>query len=145
MRTLVRPLSWRTVTTIMTNSTPSCARTCAGFAAPHGCMQVHGVRWGLCQGTRRAGQCHHKTSLNYFSATLLVGNLERSQLTESLQMFQFSRRARRKTLVIKGLSVSLQCLVKLWRELCWELLKNTWRTMWSLVTASMGSWGKGPV
>jgi len=145
MRTLVRPLSCRTVTTIMTNSTPSCAWTCAGFAAPHGCMQVHGVRWGLCQGTRRAGQCHHKTSLNYFSAILLVGNLERSQLTESLQMFQFSRRARRKTLVIKGLSFFLGCLAKLGRGLFWELLKNTWKTMQSLVITNAGSQGESPV
>jgi len=54
-----------------------------------------------------------------------LGILERSQSTGSWQMLaQFSRRVRRKTLVITGLSVSLQCLVKLWRGLFWGLLKS---------------------
>jgi len=44
-------------------------------------------------------------------------NLERSQSAGSYKMlFQFSRMARKKTLLIIGLSVSLQCLVKLWRH-----------------------------
>lgn len=75
-----------------------------------------------------------------------LGNLERSQLTGSWQMlFQFSRRGRRMTLGTRDLSFLLQCLLKLWRKLFWELLKNTWRTTWSLVTASMASWGDSPV
>ncbi|KAK4810993.1 hypothetical protein QYF61_014465 [Mycteria americana] len=50
---------------------------------------------------------------------------ERSQLTGSWQMLsQFSRRGRRKTLVITGLSVPFQCLVQLWISLFWELLKK---------------------
>jgi len=39
-------------------------------------------------------------------------------------LFQFSRKVRKKILVITGLSVSLQCLVKLWRKLCWELFEK---------------------
>ena len=42
------------------------------------------------------------------------GSLERSQLTGSWKMLpRFSRRVRRKTLVIAGLSASSQCLVTL--------------------------------
>lgn len=44
----------------------------------------------------------------------------------------------------KGLSVSFQCLIKLWRRLFWDLLKNIWMTMQSFVTASMGSWVESP-
>lgn len=52
-----------------------------------------------------------------------VGNLERSQLTGIWQtLFKISR-TRKKTLPIRGLSVSLQCLVKIWRKLRWELWK----------------------
>lgn len=46
------------------------------------------------------------------------------------------------TLIITGLSVSLQCLVKLERGLFWELLKNTGETRQSLVTANTGSQGE---
>ncbi|KAJ7396284.1 integrin subunit beta 8 [Pitangus sulphuratus] len=43
-----------------------------------------------------------------------LGNLKRSQLTGSWQMLsRFSRRARRRTLETKGLSISFECLVKL--------------------------------
>lgn len=53
-------------------------------------------------------------------------NLDSIQLTENCQMLSlFSRRLRRKILVITSLSLSLQCLVKLCRMLFWELLKNT--------------------
>ncbi|KAK4830736.1 LOW QUALITY PROTEIN: hypothetical protein QYF61_013186 [Mycteria americana] len=46
-----------------------------------------------------------------------LGSLERSQPTRSWQMLsQFSRKVRRKILVITGMSVSLQWLVKLWRS-----------------------------
>jgi len=49
---------------------------------------------------------------------------------------RFSRKERRQTLVITGLSVSLQCLVKLWRRLFCELLKNIERqcSHWSQPT-----------
>lgn len=70
-----------------------------------------------------------------------LGNLDSSQLTGSWQMFQFSRRGRKKILIVTDPTDSLQCLVKL----CWELLKNTWRAMLTLDTANMGSWGEGPV
>ena len=85
-----------------------------------------------------------KELADVFTAPLSIifqqsGSLERSPSTRSQQMSQFSRRARKKTLVITGLSVSLQCLVKLWRRLPWELLKNIWETMQSSVKASMGS------
>lgn len=63
-----------------------------------------------------------------FFLQLSFSGLENSQLTGSWQMSQFSRRVRKKTLVITGLSVLLQCLVILWR-LSWELLKNTWKIM----------------
>lgn len=46
------------------------------------------------------------------------------------------------TLIITGLSVSLQFLVKLGRRLFWELLKNTGETRQSLVTANTGSQGE---
>lgn len=48
-------------------------------------------------------------------------------------------------LVIISLSVLLQCLVKLWRKILWKLLKNTWRTVQSLVTANVSSWEGSPV
>lgn len=54
-----------------------------------------------------------------------LGSLERSQSIGSWLMSQFSKRVKRKTLVITGLSVSLWCLVKLWRRLFWESLKIT--------------------
>lgn len=55
-----------------------------------------------------------------------LGSLERSQLNGSWHMLsQFSRMVKRNTLVIAGLPVSHQCLVKLWRWIFWELLKNT--------------------
>lgn len=58
-----------------------------------------------------------------------LGNLARSQSTEHWPVLaQYSRRAGRMTLKTTGLSVSRQCLVKLWTRLFWELLKNTWRT-----------------
>ena len=72
-----------------------------------------------------------------------LGNLQRSQLTGNwLTLFQFSRGARRKTLVTTDLSVSLQCLAKLWRVLLWELLTNTWKTTQSRIAANMGLQGK---
>lgn len=39
------------------------------------------------------------------------------------------------TLIITGLSFSLHRLVKLWRRLFWELLKNTGETTQSLVNS----------
>lgn len=50
------------------------------------------------------------------------GNPERSQLTGSWRTLSlFSRRSPPET---AGLSVSLQCLVKSWKRLFWELLKS---------------------
>lgn len=71
-----------------------------------------------------------------------LGNLVRFHYTGSWQTFQFARRARKKTLVTTGLTVLLQYLLELWRKLFWELLKNTWKTMQSLVIANMGSQGE---
>lgn len=59
-----------------------------------------------------------------------------------LTSFQFSRRARRKTLVTTDLSISLQGLAKLWRVLQWESLTNTWKTAQSRVTANTCLQGK---
>lgn len=59
-----------------------------------------------------------------------------------LTSFQFSRRARRKTLVSTDLSISLQGLAKLWRVLLWESLTNTWKTAQSRVTANTCLQGK---
>lgn len=57
-----------------------------------------------------------------------LGNLERFQLSGSWQtLFWFSRRTSWVSLETKGLSVSLQWLVKLWRRLFWDVLKDTWR------------------
>lgn len=68
-----------------------------------------------------------------------LGNLRSSQLTGSWQTSQFSRRVRKKTLVITGLSASIQCLAKLQTWLLEELLENTQKTMHSLATANTGS------
>lgn len=68
-----------------------------------------------------------------------LGNLERSQTSGSWQMSHFSRRARKKILLMTDLPVSLWCLVILWR-LFWESLKNTWKTMKSLVTTNLDSY-----
>lgn len=54
------------------------------------------------------------------------------------------RRAGRRTLETTGLSVSIQCVVKLRGRLFWEMLKNTWKTKQSLVTASTASWKESP-
>lgn len=52
-------------------------------------------------------------------------SLERSQLTGRWHtLFQCSRMVVRKTLVMTGLSVSFQYLIKLWRSSFWELLKK---------------------
>lgn len=45
---------------------------------------------------------------------------------------QFSRKLRKKTMIFTYLSVSLQYLVKLWRWLFSDLLKNLWKAMQSL-------------
>lgn len=63
-----------------------------------------------------------------------LGALEKSQLTESWQMSQFSRSARKSTLETTGLLVSLQCPVEWQKKWFWEVLKNTWGIMQSLVT-----------
>ena len=55
---------------------------------------------------------------------------------------QFWKRTRRKTRVITGCWVSLQCLIKLWSKLCWEILKNNSKAVQLFVTANMGSWEK---
>lgn len=67
------------------------------------------------------------------------GSLGSSQLTGSWQMSQFSRRMRKETLVITGLSATIQCLAKLQRRLLKELMENTQQTMYSLATANTGS------
>lgn len=72
--------------------------------------------------TQRAGWCHFEASLWFLK---ILGNLKRFQLTGSwLMLPQFSRTASRMALETTGLP--LQWLVKLWRWLFWELLKNTW-------------------
>ena len=43
------------------------------------------------------------------------------------------------------LSVLLQCLVKLWRKWCWELLRNTWKTILTLAAVNTSWWGEGPI
>lgn len=68
------------------------------------------------------------------------GNLERPQLTGIWQVFQFWKRAKKKTLVIMELSVSLFTMEEIMLE-----LRNTWRTKQSLITDNMGLWRVGPV
>ena len=102
------------------------------------------IHWDSSQSTWRASWCHCENCLNYFS--MILGIWRDSRWLEADKHCSNSQdSARKKTLVITGLSVSLQCLVKLWRKLCWEFMKNTWRTMRSLVTAYAGSWGEGPI
>lgn len=59
-----------------------------------------------------------------------LGNLERSQPTGK---HGTNFPVRKNTFMSIGLSVSLKCLVKLWKRLLCELLKNTWKTTQSLV------------
>lgn len=54
--------------------------------------------------------CHGKISQLFFNG---LGNLRSSQLIGNWQTSQFSRRVRKKTLVITGLSASIRCLAKL--------------------------------
>lgn len=65
-----------------------------------------------------------------------------------LQQGRFSLDMRKNSFMARGittvLSVSLQCLIKLWRRLFWELLKDPRKKMQSLVIASMALQGEGP-
>lgn len=54
--------------------------------------------------------CHGKISQLFFNG---LGNLRSSQLIGNWQTSQFSRRVRKKKLVITGLSASIRCLAKL--------------------------------
>lgn len=68
--------------------------------------------------------------------------LERSQTTGSWQMLsQFSRRERRKTLVVTGLSVSLWCLME---KVLLGVLEKDLRDNSVIVTAVRAHDGVGP-
>lgn len=56
---------------------------------------------------------------------LVFWMLEKNPAPKQKQMSPFSRKVRRKILIITGLSFSFKCLVKFWRRLLWELLENT--------------------
>ena len=71
---------------------------------------------------QRAGRYHYKVSLNYYSMVLVIWRDSHWLEVGKSSHFQEGQ---------ESLSALLQCLVKLWRKLCWELLKNTWRTMHS--------------
>lgn len=88
------------------------------------------------------GWCHCNLSQLFFNS---LGNLERSQSTGSWRKSQFSGRKRNKLLVITDLSVSFQCLAKLWRWFFWKLLKNAWKTMQLLVTVNMSLREESPL
>jgi len=114
-------LRWRTVTTVMMNS-----QTCAGFAAPPGFILSPWSPMGFIPRYSESWPVSLRDlSQLFFSGLRNLERSDRSQLTGSWQMFQFSRGMRKKTLVITGLSVTFQCLVKLGRKLCWELSTNT--------------------
>lgn len=75
-------------------------------------------------------------SLQNISQWFLIslGNLDTSELTGTWWTSSlFLSRARRRTLEMTGLSISLQCWVKLQRRLFWEVFKNTWKIIgyWS--------------
>lgn len=115
-----RALSWRTVTMEMTDSQPTL--NLYGISCS---TRMHTSVWGpmgLIPGCSKSW--HYQTFLNYSFNNF--EDVERSQLNKSWEtLFQFSGKARKKTLVITGLSVTFQCLVKLGRKLCWELSTNT--------------------
>ena len=98
-------LCWKTVTGAKINSQPTL--NFWRLAAPAGYTSAFGARWHSSQATERAGRRYRGTSPLFFNG---LGSLERSQSTGSCQMLsQFSRRLRRKTLLITGLSPSRQC------------------------------------
>jgi len=67
--------------------------------------------------------CQSNTQLLSSEEKNNITALKKTSIWQTLS--QFSRTVRRKTLVITSLSVLLQHLIKLWRRLFWELLKNT--------------------
>ena len=74
-----------------------------------------------------AGSIRHKTPFGIASRSL----------RHSLSFNSSSSRALIQSAVsLPTSSWHLQCLVKLWRKLSWELLKNTWETMQSALIAS---------
>lgn len=98
-------LCCKTVTGAKRNSQPTL--NFLRLAAPAGYTSAFGARWDSSQATERAGRRYRGTSPLFFNG---LGSLERSPSTGSWQrLSQFSRRVRRKTLVITALSVSLQC------------------------------------
>jgi len=70
----------------------------------------------------RVGWYSHQTTQLFFSG---LGKLKRSHLTVSWQMFtQFSWKAKKKALIIGGLSVSLHCLAKLWQKIILQVIEK---------------------
>lgn len=136
------------MTVITKNSQPNlnlCSICCSSW------LQVYWAWWHSSQSTYRVGWCHCKTFLNYFWI-----NKQKKKAKNTPQHFwvceEVSINWKLANIVPDfkkgkkedpGLSVSLQSLVKSWRKLFRELLKNTWKTMRSLVTAKTGSRGEG--
>lgn len=117
-------LRWRTLMVRMNrfHSTPKLSRICFPSWIPTNLWDLMGIM--------QESSKSWLVSLQNLSSWFLSSpeNLERSQLVGSWQMLsQFSRRPRRRTPETTGLSVSLWCLIKLWR-LFWEVLTNTWKT-----------------
>lgn len=106
-----------------------------GFTAEHD-NSWYGIHMDSSQSMQRHGWHCCKTSFNYFPKVLGIW-----KGPVNWKLSQFSRRVRKKTQIIIGLSVSIQCLVNLWRRLFWQLLKNTWKTMQPLVTVNKDLWG----
>lgn len=113
--------SWRTVTVVTVNSQPS-LNLCRIFCSTWIYISLRDLMEFITRYPERWPISLQDLSQLFFDG---LGNLETYQLPGSwLTLFQFTRRAKRKTLVITGLLLLLQCLVKSWRKSCWELLKN---------------------
>lgn len=100
-------LSWRAMIVRMISShliLKLCEISC--------CSWIPANIWGLIQVIQETSNSFLMSSRNY--SQWYLNNLDRSQLAGNYLMFsQFPRRAKRMSLETTGLSVSLQCLVKL--------------------------------
>lgn len=107
-------------------------------AATAGSLKIYGAWWDPSKNPQRVDESIAKPLSTIFGWPWKPREVPADW--KLMKFSQFSERARRTTLVTTGLSVSLQCLVNLWRRFFWDVLTNTWKTMQSHATASMASW-----
>lgn len=95
-----------------------------GSAALAKSLQIYGTWWNSSKNLERAPEVIRKLLLIIFEQ--YWESREVLAVWKVVNIVRFSRRVRR-IVVTADLLVSLQCLIKLWRRLLWELLKSTWK------------------